>query len=150
MSINQTEAQAMESLFQALNIAFVLENKEYIRDITYEIIELIGRLDLQVCTQFIALYQVRITSFSSRLIFRLKTSNSFDCFRHARIPLKLNKWLRRVHWTQRTHSSSAFYTRWNSSRADLSLRTYSTHPSSSRPWTPPSSNSMPLSTWIQR
>ncbi len=60
MSINQTEAQAMESLLQALNLAFVLENKEFIRDITYEIIELVGRFDLQVCTQFIALYQVRI------------------------------------------------------------------------------------------
>lgn len=73
MSINQTEAQAMESLLQALNLAFVLENKEYIRDITYEIIELIGRLDLQVCTQFIALYQVWFYILSKRLsiIFKL-------------------------------------------------------------------------------
>ncbi len=57
VSVNQTEAQAMDALFQALNIAFSLENKALIREISYELVELIGRFDLQICTQLIALYQ---------------------------------------------------------------------------------------------
>ncbi len=57
VSINQSEAQAMDALFQALNIAFSIENKTLVRDISYELIELIGRFDLQICTQMIALFQ---------------------------------------------------------------------------------------------
>lgn len=68
----------MESLFQALNIAFTIEDKVklinlikknksnvifqfnlklLIRNIAYELIEMLGRFDLGLCSQLIALYQ---------------------------------------------------------------------------------------------
>jgi hypothetical protein len=58
LSVTKTEAQAIEILFQAQSIAFSIEDKALLRDISYEMIELFGRLDIQLSSQLIALYQV--------------------------------------------------------------------------------------------
>lgn len=55
--VNTYEAQSMECLLQALNLAYQTQDKQILVKISYELIEITGRLDLQLCSQFIALYQ---------------------------------------------------------------------------------------------
>lgn len=58
ISVNNLEAQGMECLLQAQNLAFSLEDKNLSRNIAYELIEFVGRFDLNLCSQLIAFYQV--------------------------------------------------------------------------------------------
>ncbi|CAF0832143.1 unnamed protein product [Brachionus calyciflorus] len=75
VSINQSEAQAIECLLQALNFAFSTEDKENGRKILYELIELIGKFDMNICSQFIAVYQSFATSIEAENIIMKSSLN---------------------------------------------------------------------------
>lgn len=58
VNVNQSEAISIDCLLQSLSLALLIEDMETAAKITYEIIELVGRFDLNICSQFISLYQV--------------------------------------------------------------------------------------------
>lgn len=60
MSTNQYDSQALECLMQAQNLAFLLDDKSLSQSISLEMIELVGRYDMNLCSQLIAFYQVFI------------------------------------------------------------------------------------------
>lgn len=57
-AVSAADGQAMDCLVQALNLAIQIENKELMRNIAYEMIEIIGQMDLVACSQLVAFYQV--------------------------------------------------------------------------------------------
>lgn len=57
---NQYDSQALECLMQAQNLAFQLDDKPLSQSISLEMIELVGRYDMNLCSQLIAFYQVKI------------------------------------------------------------------------------------------
>lgn len=75
ISINQNEAQSMECLLQSLNLAFGVDDKELIANISYEFIEMIGCYDPALCGQFIALYQ---SSVNAMRIEQIVEKSSMD------------------------------------------------------------------------
>ena len=57
MITNQYDSQALECLMQAQNLAFQLNDKLLSQRISSEMIELVGRYDMNLCSQLIAFYQ---------------------------------------------------------------------------------------------
>lgn len=55
---------------QAQNLAFQLDDKPLSQSISLEMIELVGRYDMNLCSQLIAFYQVKINIFSFVLLIR--------------------------------------------------------------------------------
>lgn len=56
---------------QGLNLAFQLDDKSLSQNISLEMIELVGRYDMNLCSQLIAFYQVNISSSFEHKLYLL-------------------------------------------------------------------------------
>lgn len=71
---------------QAQNLAFALDDKHLSQMIAVEMIEILGRYDMNLCSQLIAFYQVSIVVVVDYAFFSLKSIFLlYIVFRVARI-----------------------------------------------------------------